>query len=469
VKRGNFWFGGGLALLCLSLVILALSCGGGGGGGGSSTGTVNTSISDPPTCQSTFPHVWVTITRVRAHTSANASESASGWSDLLDLRDHPKQIDLMNLSDTDCLLKTLASTSGIPAGQYQQIRLYLLSNDSPEDTELSEPDNKCAILPDVFNGFNCVVTSTGTQMLELSSEAQTGIKIPSGQIAGGKFVVPEGKEVDLNIDFDACSSIVQNNGQFRLKPVLHAAEISLSNPVKISGTVVDSKTGDRISGAVLFLEQPDSDGIDRMIMQTLSKPDGTFMFCPVPSGNFDVVADALVGNTAYNATITFGVPSGAVMGNIPIIAETGASTLPAEISGQITTTAASGATQAVVSVSALQSVTLQPENTTILVTIPLLGPPPAPNVTVTTQTDGCSSSTVACAQYTLVVPASNPSFKEFTDTGGYSDPAGLPINYTVNAQAADCSSSSLFIDPVTVQPGGTTTLDEPFRFTGCQP
>jgi hypothetical protein len=465
VKRGNFWFGGGLALLCLSLVILALSCGGGGGGGGSSTGTVNTSISDPPTCQSTFPHVWVTITRVRAHTSANASESDSGWTDLLPDKG-PWQIDLINLSETntDCLLTYLGSTSGIPAGQYQQIRLYLLSNNPPSGTKLPDPNN-CGN----GNGFNCVVTTDDVtnkevpHILELSSEAQTGIKIPSGQIAGGKFVVPAGKEVDLNIDFDACSSIVQQpDGRFRLKPVLHAAEVSLNNWIR--GKVVVENTESGIEGAVVFLEQQDSDGIDRMIMQTFSKPDGTFIFCPVPSGNFDVVADALVVDpiaqttTAYNATITFGVPSGTAMGNIPLIPEIGAS--PAQITGQITTTGDSGTTEAYVSVSALQAAN------NILVTIPPLeGSLPS---NVTTQ--------AGVAQYTLIVPASNPLFKEFIDPD-YSGPADAQINYTVNARAftiptltnpdsvPDCFPASLSF-PVFVEAGLATLQD--FPFTGCQ-
>ncbi len=454
MKRGNFWFGSMLALVCLSLAILALSCGGGGGGGGgSSTGTVNTSISDPPTCRATFLHVWVTITRVRAHTSGNAAESDSGWRDLLDLRGDPKQIDLMNLSDTDCLLTQLGSTSGIPAGQYQQIRLYLLSNTAPQK------DNNCSSV----NGFNCVVTSNGKQILELSSEAQTGIKIPSGQIAGGRFVVPAGKVVDLNIDFDACSSIVrQGNGQFRLKPVLHAAEVSLDN--SISGKVVDSVTQIPISGALVFLEQPDPAGIDRMIMQIHSKSDGTFFFCPVPSGSFDIVADALVVDasaktTAYNATITFGVPSGTAMGNIPIIAETGASTLPAEISGQITTTTGSAATQADITVSALQTAN------NVLVTIPLLGS--SSTLNVTTQAGGGCPQNTDCVGYTLVVPASNPSFKTFSadQSTSYSVPAGPPINYTVNAVAPDCSPLSLPPE-VAVNPGAVTGPD--FHFTGCQ-
>ena len=39
-----------------------------------------------------------------------------------------------------------------------------------------------------------------------------------------------GQTKDLNIDFNACASIVQQgNGQFRLKPVLHAGEVSLDS------------------------------------------------------------------------------------------------------------------------------------------------------------------------------------------------------------------------------------------------
>ena len=360
----------------------------------------------------------------------------------------------MNLSQTDCLLTQLGSKSGIPAGQYQQIRLYLLSNNPPANTASPNPNN-CAEV----NGFNCVVTSDNVKhILELSSEAQTGIKIPSGQIAGGKFVVPAGKEVDLNIDFDACSSIVQqSSGQFRLKPVLHAAEVSLSNLIR--GTVIDSVNKTPISGAVVFLEQPDSDAVDRMIMQTLSKSDGTFIFCPLPSGSFDVVVDALVGNTAYSATVTFGVPSGTAMGNIPLITLT--KDTPAQITGQITTTTGSAATQADISLSALQLAG------GTLVTIPPLGSS-TPNVT-TQAGAGCPAST-DCAGYTLFVPASNPSVGTFVvgQLTNYSVPPapGPPIGYSVNAQAAECSSPSL-IDAVTVQPGGTYN-DVDFAFTGCQ-
>jgi len=62
--------------------------------------------------------------------------------------------------------------------------------------------------------------SNTPQPLQLSSESKTGIKIPSGQIAGGDFTVGSGEDKDLNIDFNACASVVvQGNGQYRLKPV----------------------------------------------------------------------------------------------------------------------------------------------------------------------------------------------------------------------------------------------------------
>ena len=123
-----------LSVAMMSLFAIVIGCGSGGSGGdsGSSTGTVNTTISDPPTCtppRGPFTHVWVTITGVRAHTSKNAVPDDNGWIDLVNLHDAPKQIDLLSLdSPPDCILKQLDSMSGLPAGQYQQIRLYLLSN-----------------------------------------------------------------------------------------------------------------------------------------------------------------------------------------------------------------------------------------------------------------------------------------------------------------------------------------------------
>jgi len=59
---------------------------------------------------------------------------------------------------------------------------------------------------------------------------------------------PPGKPRTLDIDFNACASIVtEGNGQFRLKPVLHAGEVTLTSS-SINGTIVDSLSAQPVAG-----------------------------------------------------------------------------------------------------------------------------------------------------------------------------------------------------------------------------
>jgi len=459
-----------LLLSIISLAVILISCGGGGGGGGgTSTGTVTTTITDPPTCQTPngpFKNVWVTVTRVQAHTSSSAGQNAGGWVDLVDLRNQPMQIDLLSLASTTCLLTQLGSTSGIPTGKYQQIRIYLLSN-SPASSEMSPSPNHCG-----GNGFNCVVLADNSiQTLLLSSESQTGIKIPPGQISGGGLTVAEGQTVDLNIEFDACSSIVQQgNGQFRLKPTLHAGEISI-NTSSISGRVIDENTSLPIPNAIVLLEMrdPTNSGIDRVLTQILTGSDGRFIFCSLPQGTYDVVADARTTSVTYNATVTLQVPLGRDMGDIPLVPESNGA-LPATISGQVTTSTGSVATSADIQLSALQSISVG--SSTLLVTIPLFANS-TPNVA--TQSGACPPGT-DCANFTLNVPAGNPQAGVFriSPPTSYTTQAGG--NYSVEAQAfipmsgglQDCSPSDQTVQNIIVASGVTTTVNTPISFTGCQ-
>lgn len=471
MKKPAFSSYGSLALCLGAFLTLALlvTCGGGDGGGGGtpsiSTGTVTTTISDPPTCQvpnGSFQNVWVTITRVRAHTSSTAGPNDNGWVDLVDLRTNPPQLDLLSLASPACLLTQLGSTSGIAPGQYQQIRLHLLSN-SPGIGEATPGVNNCN-----GSGFNCVITASGTtQTLLLSSEAQTGIKIPTGQITGGSFSVSAGQSTNLNLDFDACSSIIQQgNGQFRLKPVLHAGVISPAGNF-INGTVVDRVSGKAIQNAIVLIEQsdPNNPTIDRIIAQTTTGSTGDFIICPLPAGTYDVVVAAKTSLTTYNATVTLQVPLGTTMGNIPLVPET--QVVPGTISGQISTTNSVGLpTTADLNLSALQ------QAGSLLVTIPPLANS-TPNVT-------SENGTVS---YTLVLPASNPSVGTFSASSStfYPLPVAGPAIYFANAQAfvptnsslnpgsSNCNPSSLpalFNTQLIVSPGGAATQD--FAFTGCQ-
>ena len=158
--------------------------------------TVNVSISDPPSCSppaGNFRSVFITIRSVQAHTSATADDNSSGWVELVpELNTQPVQVDLLNLpANGACLLKTLGSNSSLPAGDYQKIRLLLADNSS---SSAAFPSNACATLGNVFN---CVVDSSkNTSELLLSSQANTGLKIPPGQVVGGPIHIPGGTDVD---------------------------------------------------------------------------------------------------------------------------------------------------------------------------------------------------------------------------------------------------------------------------------
>ena len=453
-----------------------------------SGGTVTTSLSDPPVCQNSsgpigpFTQVWVTVTKVTAHINSNAGPSDSGWVTLLDLSSSPKQIDLFSPVSTTCVLTELGSTSGLPPGDYQQIRLYLLDN-----TSSSGPSpNNCG----TGNGFNCVVNSSGTIELQLSSEAQTGLKIPSGQIAGGKFTITAGQATDLNINFDACSSIVaEGNGQFRLKPVLHAGEVSLNNNT-IGGTVVDG-TGAGISGATVLLEQPAgvtgiTDMVDQVQYATTTDSSGNFFFCPVQgtpgTTTYDVVIAAQAGGAAYNPDIVFKVPVGTALGNLAMVSE-GAGSSGGTLAGQITSKDAT-ALAADVTLSPLVAAT-PAGGSEILVTIPWLSTNTTqaaaqPQNFMTQATANVVTPAVACPtgtdcyNYQIVLPASAAQVGTFS--GGSANlpppPASptLTITYSLLAATSSCTTatpSPAVVNSLVVTPGTTTPVSTALAFTGC--
>ncbi len=485
------------ALLLAAVVIFAIagiiaSCGGSSSTSmGPGMGTVNVTLSDPPSCMppnGQFGHVYVTVRSVQAHIDPNATDNSSGWQELApQLASQPMQIDLFSKPQTTCVLAQLGSAS-LPVGSYQQIRLLLVSN-SPAAGDAVPANNACA-----GNGYNCVVLDDTTiHELQLSSQANTGLKIPPGQIVGGPITVTAGQSVDLNIDFNACASIVrQGNGEFRLKPTLTAGQVSANN-TGISGQVLDSITKAPISGSVqVAIEQQDPiSGIDRILMQTVTDGNGNFNFCPLPTGSFDIVAVGIgSANVPYNATTVLNVPNGTNLGAIPLIAEVGA-TAPAVFQGFVTATNGATAGTIDVSLSALQTVA-SGAATTRQITIPLqtipatqLTPEVDSTVLVSVSSNtSCPNGAPAmanCAGYTLVVPASNPSVGIFSSSGvSYSVPAIGDVLFTVDARAAlplsggtpDCTPSEQTIakdataQPLKALPATATNVAE-IDFSSC--
>src|SRR6266481_2828314 len=466
-------------------------------------GTVNVSMSDPPSCMApngsstsltSFTHVFITVRSVQAHIDPKADDNSSGWQELApQLANQPMQIDLF-AAPTNCVLAQLGSAS-LPVGSYQQIWLLLVSNNPAAGAATpTKTNNACA-----GNGFNCVMLSDNSiHELQLSSQDNTGLKIPPGQIVGGPIQVTAGQSVDLNIDFNACASIVQEgNGTFRLKPTLTAGVVSTNNS-GIGGQVVDSVTKKPISGNVIVaLERPDSMGIDRIVMQTAVDSNGNFRFCPLPTGTFDVVVVALgTANLPYNATAVVNVPNGTNLNIIPLVAETGA-TGPAILQGFVTAKTATAGATADVTLAALQTINVS-SSVTRQLTIPLQNTQAtatSPAVVSTglisiTDSKNCpmgSPTGANCAQYTLVVPASNPSVGIFVAGGfTFSAPASGDVLFSVDANAAvpmtapmnggkaDCTPSEIVTStdastppkPLKVTPAMTTNVART-DFTGC--
>ncbi len=468
-------------ILLLTIAAITVACGGNNKQLSTSTASVTTSISDPPTCASPsgpYTHVYVTISDVQIHASATANANDAGWVDLTpSLKSAPKQVDLLALGGTGCVLAQLGSPTNIAAGTYQQIRVYL----SPNNTSVAS--NACGNA-----GANCVVINGTTSALNLSSETQTGIKIPPGQIAGGAFTVAAGENKSLDIDFDACASIVIQGNSFHLKPTMHAGEVSLVANA-ITGQLVDAVTKAPLSSVkeIVALEQKDANGVDRVIMQITPDATGAFNICPVPAGTYDVVAVAIVtsgGNAtaAYATTITTGVQAGFALGNVLMFAQpaSGTTTQQAVIGGLVSTANTSNAGTATdVNIAALQPITVGA--TTTSYTIPL-AQQQSSSINLTTAAGASCAAGTDCVQYQLGVPAVLPYVGAYASTGAsYTQVTGTTVPYTVDVQAfvsggaatPSCTPSEVMVttdsanQPLVVTAGITTTAADA-KLTGCQ-
>lgn len=288
------------ALALTGLVPLVLAgCGGGGGGdGGSSptsaaqTGTLHVAMTDAPSCG--FDHVYITVSQVRVNASSNAGDNDAGWSTISLAT--PQKIDLLSL--TNGALADLGQTA-LPVGQYQQVRLVLVSNTG---NTLS----------------NSVVPTGGTeQPLATPSATQSGYKIIT------PFTVQPNTLVDLILDFNACKSIVQKgNGGYQLKPVVTATPTVVSG--SISGYVAQAE-----AGATVYAEQN-----GEVVKGTIADSTGKFVLSPLvqssTQGNYDVV---IVENN-FASGIVRSVPV-VVNADTPVSTSAAPITLPVSSMGSV--------------------------------------------------------------------------------------------------------------------------------------
>jgi hypothetical protein len=491
-----------LVMACLIAIagIVAACSSGGSGTTTSGMAQVNVVLSDPATCAAPngpYSHVWVTITDVQANTNASAGPTDSSWVDLTPaLAKAPMQVDLLAQANNQCFLATLGDNMQLQAGSYQQIRIMLADNSTGLTT------NACG------TAANCVMLTADTtntpHALNLSSEAQTGLKIPSGQISSGAFTIGAGQTKDLDIDFNTCESIVQEgNGQYRLKPVLHAGEVSTTS-VSMNGKVVTAGANPvAVAGAVVSLEQPDATGVDRVLVSTTTASDGTWVICPVMQGQtskpYDVVVTgATSAGVLFAPSIVTGVTIGSTVGtvalNMPAGTNITAATSTAVLSGQVTSENASNAGTAIdATLTVLETFT----NGTYTIPLPMTATQNAGTaVTVTTatftsQSPACNPTSAFCADYgplaqnfspaqasgPLQVPAAGAYIGTWSSSGAtLTQPTILP-GYVVDgiatvpnsAATSDCANNgeakaAILFNANAPTLAGTGNL----AFTGCQ-
>ncbi len=468
--RAPRWAFFAISGLVLAGISIAACSNGGSSTPATATATASVMLSDPATCSGPtgpFAHVFVTITDVQANVSSSAGDGDSGWTDLTPgLSSQPKQVDLLGQANNQCFLATLGDVQQLQAGVYQQIRLILADNSA------TISNNSCG------NSTNCVVLSADSSVhtLLLSSESKTGLKIPSGQIASGGFTIAAGQTKDLDIDFNTCASIVlEGNGQYRLKPVLHAGEVSVTS-TSINGKVLDSTTVQPITGPVLVaLEQKDATGVDRIIMATLAGIDGSFVFCPIPTGTYDIV---VVGesseNTVYQPSIVTGVTNGQTIGAVSLHPPTGGGTGVAQFTGSISSqNGASQGTSIDAQLSALETI----EGGTTF-TIPLL--PSAQQFSATLSLETAASSTCAagtdCAMYSVMLPSAGPFLGAYSASGVTLSQSSLQANYVLDGLAfvpssggtADCEPSEQKTQSYIPTASGDMSTAQTLVFVQCQ-
>jgi len=358
-------------------VVAALTlaaCGGGGGdSGGSGQGTLSVALTDAPSC---YEHVFVTVEKVRVHTSASAGDNDAGWRDLTLAA--PRRIDLLGL--TNGVLEELGSTA-LPAGNYSQLRLVLADN-------------------------------TGQQPLANAVQpiggAVTPLKTPSAQQSGLKlqvhFTVESDRQIDLVLDFDACKSVVRagRSGDFVLKPVVSVTPrfvTSLQGFVTTTMTLSATSVSAQQDGTVVRSTVPDAAG--KFVLSFL--PEGTYTLVVTSEARATGVVTGIPVSTASAVTTVNGTATAIVLPTSPM----------GTVTGTVTASAPSGTTTVGdATVTALQAVsgsTVQVASTPVdldLATYTLRLPTAAP-VRAPFSTSGLAftADTAAAGKYKLQATA----------------------------------------------------------------
>jgi hypothetical protein len=244
--------------------------------------------------------------------------------------------------------------------------------------------------------------------------------------------------------------------------------------------VIDASTSKAVNGKVFVsLEQPDANGVDRVVMSTQTAADGSFVFCPLPAGTYDVVVvgSRSLDGVLYMPTIVTGVNAGSTTGSVqlnpPPAVQTAISS--ANLTGRVTSAGSSGAVSAVIGLSVLETVgpkvytiPQQPSSSPYFNTTQLVTTAASAGVVV------CAPGT-DCVNYVLPVASGGAYIGAWSSSGIKLAPASTSTSlasYVVDGQSTTCSTTDATSSPATVLSGtGPFTnvpVAQPLAFMGCQ-
>lgn len=362
-----------------------------GGGSSTSTGTARIYLTDAPSCG--YDHVYVTVDHIEF-----SSDDGTSWTSV-PVDASLGRIDLLDLQNG--IMRQLAETP-LPAGTYNQVRLVLKANGN------ASPWANSIVL----------TGSLGSEIpLSTPSAQQSGYKIV------GPFTVQPGSLVDLNLDFNACKSVVVagKSGKYNLKPVVRAvAEV-------VSGAI----TGITTAGASVYAEQNGQEITGTIADATT----GNFTLSPLvqssTGGNFDVVIVpplAASEETAIIQNVPVTAGSATILGSI-----IPATTTLHTVSGTVTTTMGHDANMTVT-----QTITASPTNLTYLIA---MGPT---DTSTGTYSFSLASTGPEVGTYTSP-PISLIEDTETADVGHYTvtatDPAtSTSLQQSINVSTADAGN-----------------------------
>ena len=183
-------------VLSLTIMTLISGCGGGSSDTTATTGTATLNLTDAPVDDKNVLGVHV------AFDAVHYKPASSEW--VVEELNETRVINLLDLQDGNSTL--LVSQTELPTGRINQVRFVI--NEGMSFIEL--------------NNSNTITTEPLT--------------VPSGEekVVGG-FVVPAGGDVNITADFDVRKSLVNNGGNYKLKPTIKIVDNSQVG--EVSGTV----------------------------------------------------------------------------------------------------------------------------------------------------------------------------------------------------------------------------------------